>query len=49
MIEFLFADDDPREFYCPVCGIELSRADFDKPERDYYCPVCSTRQTPSAV
>lgn len=37
------------EYFCPVCGVGLSRSDFDKPERDYYCPYCSTRQTPSAI
>jgi rubredoxin len=37
-----------KQFYCPVCGGELTQSDFDTPERDYYCPHCSTRQTPSA-
>jgi rubredoxin len=37
------------EYSCPVCGIELTRSNFDTPERDYYCPFCSTRQTPSVV
>jgi rubredoxin len=37
------------EYSCPVCGIELTRSNFDTPERDYYCPFCSTRQTPSVT
>lgn len=37
------------EYFCPVCGVELGRSNFDTPERDYYCPYCSTRSTPSAV
>jgi DNA-directed RNA polymerase subunit RPC12/RpoP len=37
------------EYFCPVCGVELGRSNFDTPERDYYCPHCSTRSTPSAV
>jgi hypothetical protein len=37
------------EYSCPVCGIELAKANFDTPARDYYCPFCSTRQTPSVV
>jgi predicted RNA-binding Zn-ribbon protein involved in translation (DUF1610 family) len=40
---------DPDEFFCPVCGVELARSDFDRAEDDYYCPYCSTRQTPSLV
>ncbi len=37
------------EFSCPICGIELTRANFDTPERDYSCPFCGTRQTPSVL
>ena len=36
-------------YFCPMCGIELERANFDTPERDYYCPFCSTQSMPSAV
>lgn len=36
-------------FFCPVCGIELERSNYDTPERDYYCPFCSTQSMPSAV
>lgn len=40
---------DPDEFFCPVCGIELARANFDTPATHYYCPYCGTRQSPSMV
>ncbi len=36
-------------YFCPICGIELTQTDFDKPEEDYYCPFCSSRQTPHPV
>jgi len=36
-------------YVCPVCGIELSRSDFDTPAADYYCPYCSSQQTPQQV
>lgn len=42
-------DDIEFEYFCPVCGEELVRSNFDTPERDYSCPYCSTRSTPSAV
>lgn len=42
-------DDIEFEYFCPVCGEELVRSNFDTPERDYCCPYCSTRSTPSAV
>jgi len=41
--------DEELEFFCPVCGIDLERSNFDTPERDYYCPFCSTRQMPVVV
>ncbi len=38
---------EPEEtYFCPVCGIDLERSNFDTPERDYYCPYCSTRSMP---
>ena len=43
------ADGEPDDYFCPVCGIGLSKSDFDTPEKDYYCPFCSTRQTPSVL
>ena len=33
-------------YSCPVCGIDLIKADFDMPERQYWCPFCSTRHLP---
>ena len=41
--------DDPDEYFCPVCGVELSRSSFMTAEQDYYCPFCATRQTPAVV
>jgi DNA-directed RNA polymerase subunit RPC12/RpoP len=37
------------EYFCPVCGAELSLSNFMTPERDYYCPYCATRQTPAVL
>lgn len=37
------------EYFCPVCGIELSLSNFLTPEHDYYCPYCATRQTPAVL
>ena len=37
------------EYFCPVCGSELSLSNFLTPERDYYCPYCGTRQTPALL
>ena len=36
-------------FFCPMCGIDLTRADFDKAPEDYHCPSCSSWQRPSRV
>ena len=41
--------DDLDEYFCPVCGVELSRSSFLTAEQDYYCPFCATRQTPAVV
>ena len=43
------ADGEADDYFCPVCGIGLSKSDFDTPEKHYYCPFCSTRQTPSVL
>src|SRR6266545_7817757 len=45
----LVADGEADDYFCPVCGIGLSKSDVDTPEKDYYCPFCSTRQTPSVL
>ncbi len=42
-------DDEVNEYFCPVCGVELSRSNFLTPAVDYYCPFCATRQTPALV
>lgn len=34
-------------YFCPICGIDLERSDFDKPLADYYCPFCSSQQAPA--
>ena len=36
-------------FFCPICGIDLARSDFDKALCDYNCPYCCSRQKPSQV
>ncbi len=41
--------EDPFEYYCPICGIELASSNYKSPEKDYYCPYCSTRQHASRV
>jgi len=33
-------------YECPVCGVELTRSNFETQVNDYYCPVCTTRQMP---
>ncbi len=42
-------EDEADEYFCPVCGSELSLSNFLTPERDYYCPYCATRQTPALL
>jgi hypothetical protein len=41
--------DEVDEYFCPVCGEELSLSNFLTDARDYYCPFCATRQTPAVV
>ena len=41
--------DELDQYFCPVCGSELSLSNFQTPERDYYCPYCATRQVPSVL
>jgi DNA-directed RNA polymerase subunit RPC12/RpoP len=43
------ADVSLHEYFCPVCGAELSLSNFETPEREYYCPYCATRQTPAIL
>ena len=42
-------DDGPFDYYCPICGIELSKSNYETSEKDYYCPYCSTQQRASRV
>ena len=41
--------EGPFDYYCPVCGIELARSNYETLEKDYFCPYCSTRQRASRV
>ncbi len=36
-------------YSCPICGIDLTVANYDTPDADYYCPYCSTPQGPSRI
>jgi hypothetical protein len=47
--ESLILADEADRYFCPVCGIELAKSDFDTPPKHYYCPYCITRQTPLLV
>jgi DNA-directed RNA polymerase subunit RPC12/RpoP len=37
------------QYFCPICGIELSVSNYETPGSDYFCPYCSTDQRPSRV
>lgn len=37
----------PFEYYCPICGIELSKANYETFDDEYYCPYCSSQQRAS--
>jgi hypothetical protein len=37
------------EYYCPICGIELAKSNYETFDKDYFCPYCSTQQAPSRV
>jgi DNA-directed RNA polymerase subunit RPC12/RpoP len=41
--------DDPFDYYCPICGIELARSNYEIFDKYYSCPYCSTQQRPSRV
>jgi predicted RNA-binding Zn-ribbon protein involved in translation (DUF1610 family) len=34
-------------YFCPICGTEVTRSDFDKAEGEYTCPFCGSEQTPA--
>ena len=35
------------EYFCPICGIELAKSNYESLAKDYFCPYCSTQQGPS--
>ena len=41
--------EDPFEYYCPICGMDLDRFNYETVEKDYFCPYCSTQQRASRV
>ena len=41
--------EDPFEYYCPICGMDLDRFNYETFEKDYFCPYCSTQQRASRV
>jgi hypothetical protein len=41
--------EDPFDYYCPICGIELAKSNYETLASDYFCPYCSTQQRPSRV
>jgi rubredoxin len=43
------AIESPFDYYCPICGIELAKSNFETLDRDYFCPYCSTQQRASRV
>lgn len=41
--------EDPFEYFCPICGMELARSNYETFDKEYYCPFCSTQQRASRV
>ena len=41
--------EDPFEYYCPICGMELERSNYETFDKEYFCPFCSTQQRASRV
>jgi uncharacterized Zn finger protein (UPF0148 family) len=41
--------EGPFDYYCPICGIELARSNYETFDGDYFCPYCSTQQRASRV
>jgi hypothetical protein len=41
--------EGPFDYYCPVCGIELARSNYEAFDKDYFCPYCSTQLRASRV
>jgi len=38
---------DAFDYYCPICGVDLSESDFNRFDAEYFCPLCSSQQRPS--
>jgi rubredoxin len=43
------AVDGPFDYYCPICGIELAKSNYETFDKYYFCPYCSTQQRASRV
>jgi rubredoxin len=41
--------EEPFRYYCPICGIELAKSNYETFDKDYFCPYCSTQQRASRV
>lgn len=41
--------EGPFAYFCPICGISLSRSNYETFDADYFCPYCSSQQRPSRV
>lgn len=41
--------EGPFEYYCPICGIELAKSNYETFDKDYFCPYCSTQERASRV
>lgn len=43
------AEGRPFDYYCPICGIDLAKSNYESFDRDYYCPYCGTQQRASRM
>ena len=41
--------EGPFDYFCPICGISLSKSNYETFDSEYFCPYCSSRQRPSRV
>ena len=37
------------DYFCPVCGIALSKSNYETFDAEYFCPYCSSQLRPSRV
>jgi uncharacterized Zn finger protein (UPF0148 family) len=35
------------DYYCPICGVDLSEVEYNTFDAEYFCPVCSSQQRAS--